>query len=49
LTLADARTGIAELRIFCRVGDLPAAFEALSEFIRVEPKPALGTAVEANQ
>jgi hypothetical protein len=48
LTLADARTGIAELRISCRMADLPAAFGALSEFIGVEPKPAHGTAVEAN-
>jgi DNA-binding winged helix-turn-helix (wHTH) protein len=48
LTLADARTGIAELRISCRMADLPAAFEALSEFIGVEPKPTHGTDVGAN-
>lgn len=33
LTLADARTGIAEMRLSGQLADLPAAFEALLEFI----------------
>jgi hypothetical protein len=48
LTLADARTGISELRISCRIADLPKAFEALSEFIEGKPKPAPGTDVGTN-
>lgn len=49
LTLADARTGIAELRISCRMADLPAAFESLSDFIEGEPPPAPRTDAEAKQ
>jgi DNA-binding winged helix-turn-helix (wHTH) protein len=33
LTLADARTGIAEMRVSSQLADPPAAFEALLEFI----------------
>jgi DNA-binding winged helix-turn-helix (wHTH) protein len=40
LTVADARTGIAETQVSSQLADLPAAFEALLAFIRVESAPA---------
>ena len=33
LTVADARTGIAEIQVSSQLAEMSAAFEALSEFI----------------